>query len=1037
MRQSLCVWRSTRTRRGVASVSGLALLVGLLGGLVPLRGQQTEGQGRLASREGGSAAVPPGLNFANGLFHERRYELAAEEYEKFLQTAEPGPDAAQALYGLARAELFLLKYAEARQHLAAFLKMAPEDPNAPTALFRIGEAAYLMRDFQGALGPLEAFVSRYPDHPHLDAAWPYLGDVRFALDDLEGAGQAYETALKRYPDGPLADRARFYLARVLNARGRTDEAVERLREIEKRGNPTWGDRARMQVGQFLVSAGRAEEAVKAFEAVEKADPRGPMVAEARLRKAEALVALKQFEEADPIFSALARDPAVPPSLAVQAAYDLGGSLRDQGQEAKASEVWNQALMRFPGSDLDAMLLFRSAESIRDLGRLDEAARRFLKVAADHPEDAWADRALLSAARIALDQKQFEQAGKLCEQIAARYPSSKLLSEAALVKALAVQGSGRDAEAIPTLESLLKAEPALKGDLAQAARYALGLAYRNTNQPEKAAEVLSSMAKGAGTGLASSALYTLGQTEFDARRYEQAIEPLESFVKAEPKSDLAPHALAYLAEAYRETGRNSQEQAALDRLSEGWPESEDLVRVRLRLGEKSLEEKDPERAVALLKPVAEGQSGEWLAPARSSLGWAYLDAGKPSEAADAFAGTVEADPQGPLAAEAAYMRGWSLEKAEQDAPAEAAYAEAARQFSGTEAGSKARLARARLLARLGRADEASAVYKEILEAPEEERAASQDRLLSERGWALYDAGRKDEAFQTFQALFDLDPKSERALADRVDLGDLAYREDHDLDRAESLLGPVVEPDSPAKPEAQAVALFRLGQVASERGEWEKARSLFTRLVDDFPDGAFREQARFWKAEAAFQAGDAESAGPEFGELASAPGDEPWRDSARLRQIQCLVKQAKWGEVVGKAESLLSEEPDFPQKAEVEYARGQALQTMAPPDFEKARAAYQGVIEGQPGTELAARAQFMTGETYFLQKNDKEAERAFLAVDLMYKVPKVQAAALLELGKVYERQGRDEDARACYQKLLDKFPDDVLAEDARKRVSGLSG
>jgi TolA-binding protein len=147
----------------------------------------------------------------------------------------------------------------------------------------------------------------------------------------------------------------------------------------------------------------------------------------------------------------------------------------------------------------------------------------------------------------------------------------------------------------------------------------------------------------------------------------------------------------------------------------------------------------------------------------------------------------------------------------------------------------------------------------------------------------------------------------------------------------------------------------------------------------------------------------------------------------------VKQAKWGEVIAKADQLLSEKPDFPQKAEVQYARGQALQTMAPPDFEKARAAYLHVIEGQPGTELAAQAQFMIGETYFLEKNDKEAERAFLAVDLTYNVPKVQAAALLELGKVYERQGRKDDARACYQKVLDKFPDDELAEDARERMS----
>ncbi|HEU5116723.1 MAG TPA: tetratricopeptide repeat protein [Isosphaeraceae bacterium] len=1018
------------------SVSGLVLLTLLAGPGRVARAQEPEGKkDRLASREhSDSVMVPPGLNFANGLLRERRYELAAEEYEKFLQSAPPGPNAAQALYGLARAELFLLKYAEARRHLDAFLKMAPDDPNAPTALFRMGEAAYLMRDLRGASQALDAFVNRYPKHPHLDAAWPYLGDVRFGLGDLEGARQAYETALSQYPDGPLADRARYYLARVLNAQGKTDEALARLTEIEERGKPNWVDKARMQTGQFLASAGRAEEAVKVFEAIEQANPTGPQVVEARLRRAEALVALKQFERADPILTALSTDPNTPPAVAVQAAYDLGGSLRDQGQDAKAFEVWNEALGRFPGSNLEAMLLFRSAESLRDLGQLDEANRRFLKVATDHPEDAWADRALLGAARIALEQKRYEQAEKLSEQISARYSGSSLLAEAALVKALAIQGSGRDAEAVPALEALLKSEPPLRTDLEQAARYALGLAYRNTNQPEKAAEMLATMARGSSEGLSTNALYTLGQTEFDARRYEQAIEPLEAFVKANPQGDLTPHALAYLAVAYRERNQPEGEKSALERLAEGWPESEDLVRVRLRLGEKSLGAKDPERAVSLLRPIAEGPAGPWVAQAKSSLGWAYIESEKFQDAASAFAGVLDAEPQGSLAAEAAYMRGWALEKAGEDSAAEQAFAEAAGRFSETEPGAKARLARARLLARTGKPDEAAAVYEKILESPDA-HPASESELLSEWGWALYDAGRKDEAFKSFDALFEQDGKGPRSLADRLELGDLAYREDHDLDRAETLLKPVAEPDSRAEPEAKAVALFRLGQIASERKKWDEARSWFTRVIDDFPNGAFREQARFWRAEAAFQGDDPKAAEPEFGELAAAPGEEPWRDSARLRQIQCLVKLAQWGEVIQKADQLLSENPEFPQKAEVQYARGQALQTMAPPDFEKAREAYQDVIASQPGTNLAAQSQFMTGETFYLEKNDKEAERAFLAVDLTYNAPKVQAAALLELGKVYERQGRNEDARACYQKLLEKFPEDALAEDARKRVRDL--
>jgi hypothetical protein len=73
-----------------------------------------------AARESGAAAeprpVPEALNFANALLRDKHYARAADEYERFLSNVPTGPDAAEAVYGLARARLFLGKYKEARKH---------------------------------------------------------------------------------------------------------------------------------------------------------------------------------------------------------------------------------------------------------------------------------------------------------------------------------------------------------------------------------------------------------------------------------------------------------------------------------------------------------------------------------------------------------------------------------------------------------------------------------------------------------------------------------------------------------------------------------------------------------------------------------------------------------------------------------------------------------------------------------------------------------------------------------------------------------
>ena len=64
------------------------------------------------------------------------------------------------------------------------------------------------------------------------------------------------------------------------------------------------------------------------------------------------------------------------------------------------------------------------------------------------------------------------------------------------------------------------------------------------------------------------------------------------------------------------------------------------------------------------------------------------------------------------------------------------------------------------------------------------------------------------------------------------------------------------------------------------------------------------------------------------------------------------------------------------------------------FDEAREAFDRVLAARKGTDLAARAQFMRGETYFHQNQYKDALREFYRVILQHNAPEWQAAALLE-------------------------------------------
>ena len=246
--------------------------------------------------------VPELLNFANGLFRDRRYVMAAEEYERFLKAARPGPDADEARFGLANARLFQGQYDLARRQFEEFLQTAPHHRNAQTAWFRIGETAYMLGDLPAARRALETFTGQVgtTKNAYLEIAWPYLGDVRLRMGDLAAARQAYEEALAASPEGRLADRARFGLARTMALQNEPDEALKVLATMAEQGGRDWTDRVWLQIGMIELSASRYARAVEAFETLERLAPQSRLIAEERLNRADALIRLDRVTEAEPL-----------------------------------------------------------------------------------------------------------------------------------------------------------------------------------------------------------------------------------------------------------------------------------------------------------------------------------------------------------------------------------------------------------------------------------------------------------------------------------------------------------------------------------------------------------------------------------------------------------------------------------------------------------------------------------------------------------------------------------------------------------------
>jgi TolA-binding protein len=1026
--------------------------------------------------------VPEGLNFAHGLLRQRKFELAAEEYQRFLDTRPLRQDADEARFGLASARLFQGRYKEARQAFQTFLEQSPEHPRARTAWYRLGELSYMLGDLTEARKALETFVSGTGKHPNLETAWTYLGDVRFGLDDLKGARTAYERSLADFPQGQLADRSRYGLGRSLDGLGEPDSALRVLTQLSRQGSTDWVDRAWFQIGRIQLSQARYPAAIESFETLDRVNPRSGLKSEAALLRAEALSHVNRGAEAEKLLGHLIAEGGE--VLAPRAALALATLKLDRGDAGPALTILDEAVSRFPRSPLVPALQFRSAETLEKLKQTKEARKRFLEIAETEPRDPWADDATARAAKLALEEGDHAAAIALAKTFPQRFPRSPLEMEVRLIEARALRAGGRPKDAVQRLESLLGLEKgsmdtgksagsvAFSPQMATAARYELALAYRAAGQTAQADAVLASLAGSSHDKIGADAQFLLGQELVEKGRFADAIGPITAYLNSTPEGDVRDHALAHLANAQLGLGKGDEAWKTLKRLADQFPGSQALLLTRLRLAEAALEAGEAARAEGQFRLVLEAApvSGQSAKPSgkRSTtpvdpalrgralvgLGRALWKEGKPGEAAPCFAEFLTRFPGDSTVRSVALDHAGALEAAGQTDAALAAYRQLAAGDPKTREALQAELASARLLGRTGRPGEAAALFGGLLAAREQEAVldslgARRDALLAERGWALVDDGKIAQADDLFKELLTRYPQSPRVVDARFNLAESASQSRHHAEVLR-LLSPLLASPGPAQATSPGsisdttstrilpLAYYRLGRTQIELGDWAGAETTLARLRREFPTSSRNREARMLEAEASLRLEHWTAAESILAALESEPpgkGDPAgFASLVRLRHVQSLLGVKRWSDALVQAEALKRKSPaGDPAIAELDFARGRALLGLGRPD--EARAALQAVIDARKGGDLAAQAHVMRGETYFHQDRFREALGEFLKVDILYDVPRWQAAALLEAGKVYERLAQWSDAIETYERLRERFPDDPRAAEAKGRLEAV--
>lgn len=107
-----------------------------------------------------------------------------------------------------------------------------------------------------------------------------------------------------------------------------------------------------------------------------------------------------------------------------------------------------------------------------------------------------------------------------------------------------------------------------------------------------------------------------------------------------------------------------------------------------------------------------------------------------------------------------------------------------------------------------------------------------------------------------------------------------------------------------------------------------------------------------------------------------------------------------------------------------------------DFARARTLFEKVVRNPSATAaLRGRAQWMIGETFFMQQQYAEAINSYRKVDGLDPGGPFVAASLVQAGKSFEQLGLTREAADCYSALLGRFADSTHAREARSRMAML--
>ena len=378
------------------------------------------------------------LDFASSLFARKMYDLAAPEFQKYIDDYPGASGRAQAYMSLGECYRNLNKLSNARNAFQRVLNDYGESEFAGPAAYALGAMSFSQKNYGEALPLFHRSATKSKDAAVALSAHYFEARCLEALDHKDEACDIYQQVAEVKNPNPFREDARESAARIANARGRKADA---LRQYEALSNetqkPPLKAEATVRAGLIALDLiqsdkGKIDKAMadKAMALLQK----GRTLPEAGKWRGLAQLGVLRVEYQSGQYAQLANDykkvqAQLPTDSQPEALLLLANSQRQLGHAKEAEAIYNEIITKFAGREEAKDAAFDRLLNIynSDPSALPPEVDQFLAM---NPPPERADQAKFFKAEALYKQQNYPRAAPILAELRASQLSPKLRAEAA-------------------------------------------------------------------------------------------------------------------------------------------------------------------------------------------------------------------------------------------------------------------------------------------------------------------------------------------------------------------------------------------------------------------------------------------------------------------------------------------------------------------------------------------------------------------------------------------------------------------------------